>query len=232
MKHAANQGAAGLLNRATGIGAGLMSRGFMTASGVPKRVPNMCLGMRTSIAGCKFIFGIEVGPFKSKTAHLHWPGGASGVTLGPGYDMKDRSAAKIKADLMEIGVAESDADAAAEGAGLKGSDAEDFADDNSDLLSLTDDQQIALLKQIVGHYEAIVNRNIHIQLKQYEFDALVCFAYNPGGSFTSVARKVDADDMEAAAAIMKKRVISGGKAMKGLVNRRGKETNLLLHATY
>jgi len=32
--------------------------------------------------------------------------------------------------------------------------------------------------------------------------------------------------------IMRKRVKSGGKTMKGLVNRRDKETNLLLHATY
>lgn len=47
-----------------------------------------------------------------------------------------------------------------------------------------------------------------------------------------MAQQVDKDDMEAAAAIMRKRVISGGKTMKGLVTRRSRETSLLLYAIY
>ena len=99
------QGIAGLLNRVLDQPLGLMSRGLqLSCTGEPKRVPSMCLGMRTTQAGRRFIFEIEVGPFKTKTAHLHWPGGASGVTLGPGYDMKGRKAAAVKADLIAIGV--------------------------------------------------------------------------------------------------------------------------------
>lgn len=227
------QGIAGLLNRMLDEPLGPMSRGLVFAcTGEPKRVPSMCLGMHTTAAGRRFIFEIEVGPFKTKTARLHWPGGSSGVTLGPGYDMKDRTTAAVKADLVAIGIAAVTAAAAAKGATLTGSAAETFCDDNADLLSLTDDQQVDLLALVVPHYERIVNRHVHILLKPHEFDALVSFAYNPGGKFTTVAQQVDKDDMPAAAALMRKRVISGGKTMKGLVNRRSRETSLLLYGIY
>lgn len=227
------QGVAGLLNRLLGEPTGLMSRGLLLSPlGEPKRVPSMCLAMRTTAAGRRFIFEIEVGPFKADTAHLHWPGGASGVTLGPGYDMKDRTESGVRADLLAIGVDDASATAAAKGATLTLDAAKKFATDNKKLLTLTDDQQIDLLALIVPRYERIVNRHVHIALKPHEFDALVSFAYNPGGKFAPVAQNIDKDDLEAAAVIMRKRVKSGGKTMKGLVNRRDKETNLLLHATY
>lgn len=74
----------------------------------------MSLMMRTTPAGLRFIFEREVGPFRTTTARLHWPGGASGVTLGPGYDMKDRSAASVTVDLQAIGI---DASAAEDASG-------------------------------------------------------------------------------------------------------------------
>lgn len=221
-----------LFNRGIGEATGPLSRGTLTKNAEPKRTPNMCLGMRTTAAGQRMIFEIEVGPFKTHTAHLHWPGGASGVTLGPGYDMKDRSASAIESDLTDIGIESETAKAVSKAAGLTGDKAKTFADDNEDLLSLSDEQQVFLLALIVPKYEAIVNRHVHISLKPHEFDALVSFVYNPGGSFLPVAKQVDKDDMEAAASIMKKRVISGGKTMQGLVARRTRETNLLLQASY
>ena len=227
------QGVEGLLNRIMGEPTGLLSRGLLLSpSGEPKRVPSMCLAMHTTAAGRRFIFDIEVGPFKAETAHLHWPGGSSGVTLGPGYDMKDRKASAVKVDLMAIGIDAVSAAAAAKGAKLTGEEAQTFATDNHSLLTLTDEQQVDLLALIVPRYERIVNRHVHIQLKPHEFDALVCFVYNPGGKFAPVADNIDKDDLQAAAAIMRKRVKSGGKTMQGLVNRRDKETNLLLHAIY
>lgn len=222
-----------LFNRLYGEPTGPMSRGVLfNDCAEPKRTPCMSLAMHTTAAGRRMIFEIEVGPFKTETAHLHWPGGASGVTLGPGYDMKDRKAAAIQADLTQIGVDATTAKAVAKAAGLKDTEAKTFADDNEDLVSLSDDQQVALLALIVPKYEAIMNRNVHIPLKPHEFDALVSFVYNPGGSFLPVAQQVDKDEMEEAASIMRQRVTSKGKVMKGLVARRTRETTLLLQGIY
>jgi Phage lysozyme len=221
-----------LFNRVFGEPTGPMSRGVLFKNAEPKRTPCMSLAMSTTAAGRRMIFEIEVGPFKKRTAHLHWPGGASGVTLGPGYDMKDRKASAIESDLTGIGVDAATAKSVAKAAGLEGEKAETFAEDNEDLLTLTDDQQVSLLSLIVPKYEAIVNRLVHIPLKPHEFDALVSFVYNPGGKFLPVAEQVDKDDMEEAAKIMRQRVYSGGKTMKGLVARRARETTLLLQGIY
>lgn len=115
---------------------------------------------------------------------------------------------------------------------MTGESAKDFARDNVKLLSLTDEQQTALLRHIIGKYEAIVNRHIHIALSPYEFDALVSFVYNPGGSFLPVAEVINLDDMETAAEIMRTRVTSKGKVMQGLVRRREHEIKLLLNGSY
>lgn len=75
-------------------------------------------------------FAVEGGN-SSAVLSVHWPGtAASGVTLGAGYDMGGRSKADVKADLIAAGVAAADADKLADGAGKKGSTAEDWVDDN------------------------------------------------------------------------------------------------------
>ncbi len=61
---------------------------------------------------------------------LHWPGGASGVTLGRGYDMRERSAPEIISDLTSAGVPVPQATKCSEGAGLKGAKAADFVKEN------------------------------------------------------------------------------------------------------
>ncbi len=134
-------------------------------------------GMSTSDAGLQFIFHHEA--LRGVTEHLHWPGGSSGVTLGAGYDMKDRDKTQIAIDLKWIGVPPDVADKASSGAGLTRDTASDFADDHEELLSLTEAQQVNLLKKVVPHYEAIVRRNLNAKLLQHEFDALVSFAYDP-----------------------------------------------------
>lgn len=50
------------------------------------------------------------------------------MTLGPGYDMKDRKAAAVKADLIAIGVDAVTATSASKGATLTASEAETFCD--------------------------------------------------------------------------------------------------------
>jgi hypothetical protein len=186
--------------------------------------------MTTSDAGLLFIFHHEA--LKGVTEHLHWPGGSSGVTLGAGYDMKERSASQIANDLKSIGVASDSAEKASAGAGLKHAEADDFADDNHDLLSLTQEQQVKLLKQIVPHYEAIVKRNIRVKLSQNEFDALVSFSYNPGGHVTSITHAINNNKVDDAVRNWSARVTTGHKKSQGLVNRRRDEVNLYVRGVY
>ncbi len=188
--------------------------------------------MKSSQQGLEFIFSIEVGPLKRIAAHLYWPGGASGVTLGSGYDMKLRKKEDVVNDLTAIGVPKKAAESASEGVGLHGAAAKDFARHNERLISLSDEQQIKLLRQVVPAYERIVNRHNRMSLAQHEFDALVCFAYNPGGSFIPIAHAINTRHLELAAGLMRMRVFSGGKKLAALVYRRERETGLLLKGVY
>jgi hypothetical protein len=57
----------------------------------------------------------------------HFPGGASGVTIGRGYDMKLRTGQEIFEDLTASGVPSAQATELASGAGLTGASASTFA---------------------------------------------------------------------------------------------------------
>ncbi|MEE9684786.1 pesticin C-terminus-like muramidase [Lelliottia amnigena] len=58
---------------------------------------------------------------------IHWPGNdLSGVTLGRGYDMGDRSESDVYNDMVTSGISDEQAAKISKGAGLKGSAARDF----------------------------------------------------------------------------------------------------------
>lgn len=60
------------------------------------------------------------------TRVLHWPGGESGVTIGRGYDMGNRSAKQIRGELTAAGVPAATAATLSQAAGLKHEDARTF----------------------------------------------------------------------------------------------------------
>lgn len=186
--------------------------------------------LRISRAGLDFIFRHEA--LAGVSNHLHWPGGSSGVTLGPGYDMKERDKHAIVGDMLGIGVLNVIADKIAAGSKLVGSKAEDFADDNEDLVSLTSTQETALLSVIIPHYESMVRRNVHVHLAQHEFDALVSFVYNPGGSFLPVSHAINKGNVSEAMNIIKGRILTGGHKSGGLLHRRNDEIQLFQHGAY
>ena len=64
----------------------------------------------------------------------HWPGGVSGVTIGPGYDMGHRTPSTVQVDLELAGVPYADSVAVSEGAGKTSSTAETWVLSNSDRL--------------------------------------------------------------------------------------------------
>lgn len=73
--------------------------------------------------------GQEGGPYHSRT--LHVPSLTSGLTIGRGYDMKTKSKAQIKRDLVSVGVSEANATTLADAAGLAGESAKKFVRDNN-----------------------------------------------------------------------------------------------------
>ena len=185
--------------------------------------------LRLSEKGCKFICDRETLPGTSE--RLHHPSLDSGVTIGAGYDMKMRSAAQVVADLSAVGVELMAAMQAANGAGLPGKDAGLFVDGHKRLITLTVAQQVQLLKRVAPDYEAIVRRHVHIDLFQWEFDALVSFVYNPGGKFVPVADNLSAGRIDEAMRIIKRRT-GTGSASAGLARRRTLEIALYLYGDY
>lgn len=66
---------------------------------------------------------------------ISWPGNSlSGVTLGRGYDMGDRSSTEVETDLVACGLDAAKAKSFGEGAGIKGADAKKFIDNNREKL--------------------------------------------------------------------------------------------------
>ncbi len=179
--------------------------------------------------GMDFIYDHEAQ--KGVSNKLHWPKGASGVTLGPGYDMKGRSSAEIERDLTAVGVDPAAARKAGEGAGLTGAAARDFAAANKDAISLTADQEKALLSRTVEPYAAKVRDLVKVPVTQNQFDALVSFAYNigtgkDGFAGSTALSRLNNGDAKGAAEAMSWWNKSDGQVSQGLINRRADEVEL------
>lgn len=78
---------------------------------------------------------------------LHWPGSASGVTIGRGYDLKERKQKEAVAHLTLAGISESVAERIAKGCKLSGKSAQSFVRANKDV-EITAEQEINLFKQV------------------------------------------------------------------------------------
>ena len=101
--------------------------------------------------------GNEGGPYHSR--RLHVPSATSGLTLGRGYDMKHRSAAKIQQDLVAAGVPAADATKIAKAAGLAGDAAKKFiADQQLTSFEIAKPAQVALFLITYADEKAVVDR--------------------------------------------------------------------------
>ena len=89
-----------------------------------------------------------------------------------------------------------------------------------------------LLANIIGHYEAMVRHAITIPLHQHEFDALVSYAYNPGGGWRATTRLVNAHKPREAAVELSRHIYSKGQRVASLVVRREAESRMLLYGEY
>lgn len=84
---------------------------------------------------------------------LHWPGTVSGVTIGRGYDMKNRSAGQIQTEMRLAGIEEYKAVICSKAAHLAGREASNFVKDYGPLVGeITHLQQIRLFETIYPDY--------------------------------------------------------------------------------
>lgn len=190
--------------------------------------------MQLSPDGLDFLYRHEA--LKGVSNRLHWPGGGSGVTLGPGYDMRERTAAEITKTLLALGLNEEQAARVAQAAGKRGEEARVFASAYRTAVTLTYEQERNLLNLVVPPYVSRVQRAVTVPLTQHEFDALVSFAYNPGGLFSAVCRNINQASVSEAMRLISSAVYSRTKSGKvklpGLVRRRQDEVELYLRGNY
>ncbi|WP_443111610.1 glycoside hydrolase family protein [Burkholderia sp. FERM BP-3421] len=134
--------------------------------------------------------------------------------------------------MISIGLSEDVATSISAASGLTETAADEFRKNNKSLVSLTEEQEFALLRLIAPHYEKMVRDSVDSDLAQHEFDALTCFAYNPAGRWSSVTSFINDGNLTDATSKIKEGVTSAGKVFVGLVKRRDDETNLLLNGRY
>jgi len=72
--------------------------------------------------------GMEGGRYHSR--NLHVPSASSGLTIGRGYDMKEKKASKVEADMLAAGVDSAHAKTLAKAAHLSGNSAKQFIADH------------------------------------------------------------------------------------------------------
>lgn len=92
---------------------------------------------------------------------------------------------------------------------------------------ITQKRAESLLINLLPKFENIVNKKITVSLTQNQFDALVSYTWNTGGSdtlFSLINRK--ASDKEIRTWFETKYITANGKQLKGLVDRRKDEANL------
>lgn len=192
------------------------------AIAAPINGPSPAAGV--SAAGFAFIYNEE--HVDGVSEHLHWPKGASGVTLGSGYDMRYRDRGQVVRELGNVGVSSDQANIAAGGSGKAGDDARDFARDNHAAVTLAPDQEMRLLAMSIRDAVATVMQTVKVPLTQNQHDALVSLVFNIGGPHfrgSSVLRNLNAGDYAGAASAMRMWNKSGGKVSDVLTRRRARE---------
>ncbi|MBX3485515.1 LysM peptidoglycan-binding domain-containing protein [Phenylobacterium sp.] len=195
----------------------------------PPPPPGATLG-GLSPNGADFLFAHEAQTGVSDRPH--WPKGASGVTIGPGYDLKNRTRESVVADLTAVGMSAAMAGDLARGCGLRDAAAQAFCTANANI-RVTPAQERALLAKAVGPYVTAVRGLIRVPVTQNQFDALVSLAYNigtPNFRDSTALERLNRGDFAGAAEAMAWWNRSGGKVVQGLVNRRADEVALFRKA--
>ncbi|MDO6705817.1 hypothetical protein Q4579_06300, partial [Photobacterium sp. 1_MG-2023] len=99
---------------------------------------------------------------------IHWPGGVSGVTIGRGYDLGTRTEQSVFSDLTNVGINNEVAREISRGAGIIGSAARDFVQQNrNNIGEITRKQQYMLFDMIFPRYVDRAQRNYDRWTERY-----------------------------------------------------------------
>jgi hypothetical protein len=165
---------------------------------------------------------------------LHYPTDGSGLTIGAGYDMKERTAAQVEADLIAAGISPESAAALSLGAGLqdttKADGTQDLAATNfknatADLHPITVKQREKLFEVIHKEYEDKAKKafggDVWRDLPKVEKDFVFGQTFNTGGTWPSVVALINnADYLPTRMTALLENTKSGGKSMAGVANNR------------
>lgn len=175
-----------------------------------------------------FTYQQEIG-HQGQSLVPHFPGGLSGVTIGPGYDMGSRTPMEIYEDLTKAGIHPQTAQAFMDAASKTGDEAQAWVNQHRHELYITEEQQQALFDHVlVDEYE----RRLRSQLAQFADESdtvthdmiswenlsekqkhiLFDFAYNPGLSkFPTLTEAVLLEDWDTVAQSFER--FSGGEPL-------------------
>ena len=99
--------------------------------------------------------------------------------------------------------------------------------------TITKEQAYELLKRDLKAFEDILNKNIQVQLKQHEFDALMSFVFNIGaGAFKKSTLLKKLNNNEDITGEFEKWKYGGGRVLPILVARRKRELILFKEGKY
>ncbi len=161
--------------------------------------------LKTSTKGIEFIKGWE-SEKKQKGKHVLYDDDAGYCTIGWGHLVSGKNSCNSISNISQ-----------------------DFKN------GLTDDEAKELLKKDVKVFENFIRKNVSVNLYQHEFDALVSFAFNLGGSnfkSSTLLKKLNAKKYDEVPLEFAKWNKSGGVIMTGLTTRRKREANIFKNNTY
>ena len=166
-----------------------------------------------------------------------WPGGASGITLGYGYDLGYEGEKSFRKDWGPY-LTEEEIEKLARAVGRTGSDAEEISDQFSDITIKRADAEEVFYKRSLPKYEEMT-RNAFPGFDDLPADAqgsLVSLVFNRGSSMSGDRRL----EMRAIRDLVPKGDLQGiadqiramkrlwvGKGLDGLLKRRDKEADLV-----
>lgn len=97
--------------------------------------------------------------------------------------------------------------------------------------TVTQEQAVDMFLDMLKEFELKVKKAVKVDLTDNQFSALVSFTFNCGAGNlqrSTLLKKVNAGDLDGAAAEFEKWNKAGGKVLRGLTNRRREERELFL----
>lgn len=210
-------------------------------AGDPTAVISKGLALPVSVRSVEFIQEKETGGksyYLRKMTGIIWPGGASGATVGVGFDCGYNSRAQIQAAWSSV-ASPAEMNALLACAGLKGAAAQAMTRRYRSAVHFTwEEAQVPFVKDTLPRFTqqtAAAFRLRPDQLHPHSNGALTSLVFNRGPSMTGYNRRHMVLIRDALAAgkvsavpqiFLDMRVIWQGKGLDGLLTRRRDEANL------